>query len=68
MIGKKICNCCGKELDLFDLQNDFAIHKKIEYGSVYDGCKVDLNLCCNCFDVLAESCKVSPISEEGWSI
>lgn len=68
MAEKKVCNHCGKELSLFDLQNDFTIHKKIEYGSIYDGCTADLHLCCNCFDALAEECKVFPISEEGWSI
>ena len=46
MSEKKLCNRCGKELDFFDLQQDFSIHKKIGYGSIYDGCTVDYHLCC----------------------
>ena len=64
MSEKRFCNRCGKELDFFDLQQDFSIHKKIGYGSVYDGCAVDYHLCCECFDKEAEQCKVFPIQEE----
>lgn len=60
--GSKIkCNCCGKELDLFDLQQDFTIHRKVEYGSVYDGTLIEIRLCCDCFDKLVMGCAVSPI-------
>jgi hypothetical protein len=61
---KQICNYCGKQLDLFDTQNDFTIHRRIEYGSIYDGCVANLKLCCDCFDALVERCKVIPIFEE----
>lgn len=64
MPEKKFCNRCGVELDFFDLQQDFSIHRKIGYGSIYDGSTVDLQLCCECFDKMAEECTVSPISEE----
>ena len=33
MTGNQIYNLCGKELDFFDLQNDFSIHRKIGYGT-----------------------------------
>ena len=62
-LEKQICNHCGKELDVFDLQQDFTIHRKIEYGSSYDGCIVHLQLCCDCFDKTVEACKVNPITE-----
>lgn len=63
MQNKKVCNHCGRELDVFDLQQDFTIHKKIQYGSSYDGCQVHYQLCCDCFDKAVEQCKVNPIKE-----
>lgn len=65
MQEKKVCNRCGKELDFFDLQQDFTIHKTIGYGSIYDGDSVHYQLCCDCFDKTAEECAVFPIIEEG---
>lgn len=67
MADKNVCNLCGKELEFFDLQNDFTIHRKVQYGSIYDGYTVNLKLCCDCFDDLVQQCKVNPMSEE-WSI
>lgn len=61
---KNVCNYCGKELDVFDLQQDFFIHTRIGYGSIYDGDFVRLQLCCDCFDKLVGACKVSPIIED----
>ena len=63
MTQNLICNHCGKELDFFDLQNDFSIHKRIGYGSVHDGDDVHMHLCSECFDKLVEGCEVSPIEE-----
>lgn len=64
MKNKYICNYCGKELDFYDFQGDFTIHKQqIEYGSIHDGDSVHLQLCCDCFDKLVEDCKVNPIDE-----
>lgn len=59
----KFCSRCGKELDFFDIQQEFCIHKKVGYGSVYDGCTVNYRLCCDCFDELIGQCKFSPIEE-----
>lgn len=64
MQEKKVCNYCGKELDLFDLQQKFIIHTRIGYGSIHDGDSVHCQLCCDCFDKLAGECKISPIIEE----
>ena len=63
MTQNLICNHCGKELDFFDLQNDFSILKRIGYGSVHDGVDVHMGLCSDCFDKLVEECEVSPIEE-----
>ena len=62
--GPRVCSQCGKRLDFFDLQEDFTIHKKIGYGSIHDGEEEDLHLCCDCFDRLLASCKVSPVIKE----
>ena len=64
MQDKKVCNRCGKELDVYDLQQNFTIHTKIGYGSIYDGDTVYYQLCCDCFDRAAEECAVFPIIEE----
>lgn len=61
----KVCNRCGKELDFWDIQEDFTLHSRIGYGSIYDGDGVHLQLCCDCFDKLVEDCKVNPITEVG---
>ena len=55
------CNYCGKEMDFFDLQEDFTIHKTIGYGSGYDGETVELHMCCSCFDKIVSECKICPI-------
>lgn len=59
----RVCNHCGKELDFFDRQEDFSIHKQIGYGSIHDGDIVCMRLCCDCFDKLIDECCVSPIEE-----
>jgi len=64
MAEKKVCNCCGRELDFLDEQQEFSIHKRVGYGSVYDGLTVNLRFCCECFDKLVQACKVSPIPED----
>lgn len=63
MQEKRVCNRCGKALDIFDLQQDFTIHKQVQYGSMHDGCYADYHLCCDCFDRTVGECKVSPIKE-----
>lgn len=55
-----LCNMCAKELDKFDLLQDISIHKKIGYGSIYDGEELTLRICCSCFDKLIERCKINP--------
>ena len=68
MSDKRVCNYCGKELDLFDLQEDFSIHRQhIGYGSIHDGDNVDLQLCCDCFDKLVSECTTLKKSLNGFN-
>lgn len=45
---------CGKDFDIWDNQEDFALYRNVGYGSGYDGCKIELDLCCDCFDKLVK--------------
>lgn len=55
------CNKCGKELDLWDMKEDFAIKRDLGYGTKYDGDKLDIHLCCDCMEKLIDGCNISPI-------
>lgn len=55
------CNVCGKELDLWDKQEDFTIHKNLGYGTKYDGDILKLKICCECMNHIVETCAQSPI-------
>ena len=57
---RSLCNVCAKELDKFDLLQDISIHKKIGYGSIYDGEELTLRICCSCLDELIKRCKINP--------
>ena len=59
MQGSNVCNLCGKELDFWDVQEDFTLHRHVGYGSEV----IKLRLCCECFDHIVDECKVSPIEE-----
>lgn len=63
MPAERVCNICGQRLDFFDEQQELTIHKRLEYGSRYDGDIVRLRMCCDCFDNLVDNCAVSPIEE-----
>lgn len=64
----KKCNMCGKEFDFYDEQENFCFEHQIGYGSIHDGEKLSLNLCCECFDKVVDTitlrCKTSPLGEE----
>lgn len=51
---KKICNCCGKEFDRWDAEEDFSMYWHVGYGSKHDGDTFDCDLCCDCFDRFAD--------------
>lgn len=59
-----ICNKCGKTLNDLDMQENFSIHSQLGYGIKYDGCKLELDLCCKCMEQIIEDCKISPIVDE----
>lgn len=65
----KKCNVCGKEFDGWDLQEDFGLHYHIGYGSRYDGGRLELDFCCDCFDNLLDyilpKCSISAIEGVG---
>lgn len=61
----RICNICGKVFDDYDEQENRSFHDYIGYGSKFDLERLDLDMCCNCFDEMLESyilpkCKYSP--------
>ena len=58
---KLVCNMCGKELDMWDEQEDFSIYRACGYGTKFDGYSIQLDLCCDCMEKLVDSCLVSPV-------
>lgn len=66
-MNKLICSMCEKELDEFDLQEDFSFKRYIGYGSKYDMNIIYVKLCCNCFDRALETLlpmfKINPLTE-----
>ena len=50
----KTCSMCGKKFDMWDEQEDFCFVRHIGYGSKYDMMGLYLNLCCDCFDKIAD--------------
>ena len=59
------CTMCGKELDAYDLQENFGFDYRIGYGSKHDLEHARAKFCCDCFDKildsLIEKCVTSPI-------
>ena len=62
---KAYCNMCGKEFDWMDMQENFSIYRHIGYGSKHDEEYLELDLCCYCMDKIIDSCKISPVSDQG---
>lgn len=66
--SKVTCNMCGREIYMWDEDNGFSIDTRFGYGSKRDGEKIQLDLCCNCMDKVADyviqKCKINPIAEE----
>lgn len=59
------CNMCGRDLDAFDVHQDFSLYKReLGYGTVHDGQSLRLRMCCNCMDKLIDSCVISPVEGE----
>lgn len=65
---KRVCNVCGKDFDEWDTQEGFGFHYHVGYGSGFDGSRINLDLCCDCFDKLMNeyiipNSKISPVEE-----
>lgn len=58
---RRLCNYCGRKLDIYDSNQSFRIHTRIGYGSAYDGNVADMRLCCGCFDKIVGECAVTPL-------
>lgn len=63
--GKTLRNLCDKEFNLWDDQENFGIHTRVGYRSKYDGDVIELDLCCDCFDIMIDKlipkCKLNPV-------
>lgn len=57
------CNKCGNRLNEWDVQENFSIYTVLGYGTKFDGCELELDLCCECMNELIDSCAISPIVE-----
>lgn len=60
-----ICNMCGKEFDRYDLEQGIGLGGRLKYGSIHDGKRYLLDLCCDCFDNILDQCVVSPLEDDG---
>lgn len=55
---EKICNVCGKKLDIFETDDTTCnISLYPGYGSKYDDSHISMNICFSCFDELFDSLK-----------
>ena len=54
-MNKTICNICGKEFDMWDQQEGFGLHYHVGYGSKFDGDRIQVDMCCDCFDELMDT-------------
>lgn len=63
MSGARVCNMCGREMELHDIYADFTLHKQLGYGTEYDGDTLDLHICNECMSELIHKCAVNPIIE-----
>ena len=63
----KRCTICDKPFDLMDEQLGIVVDKVVPYGSVHDGERMKLHLCCDCFDKVVDlinpMCKHNIFSE-----
>lgn len=64
----RVCNKCGKTMEEWDNALGLSLRKRIGYGSVHDGEYVDLDLCCECFDAIVDSCAFDPVKPEFESV
>ena len=51
---KQRCTMCGKKFESHDTFADLHFKKQIGYGSIHDGERFKIDLCCECFDKFAD--------------
>jgi len=60
------CHVCGKYFDCHDYAHNLCMDKEMGYGSSHDLERIQLNLCCDCFDKILDwvlpQCKINPIT------
>lgn len=63
-MSENVCNVCGKRFDEWDENCNFSIDTTVGYGSIFDGDRIRIQFCTECFDALVNNCTVSPIVED----
>ena len=62
-----VCNMCGKTFEFWDHEENVCLDRFIGYGSKHDFHRIQLNLCCHCFDKVIDwilpQCMHDPMSE-----
>lgn len=64
MEDNKVCNVCGKHLEVLDRDPDYTIGIRMGYGTDHDLEYAEIHMCCECLDKLVGSCVVNPIVGE----
>lgn len=63
------CDFCGKQFTVFDEQENFGLHySNVGYGSHYDGCDINVDLCCDCFDKMMKEYVIEKLINKETSI
>lgn len=61
------CSMCGNAFNFWDQNQDFRVDRCIGFGSRYDLCRLQLNLCIECFDKVLDwllpQCKLNPLTD-----
>lgn len=58
------CNVCGSDLDIWDIQENFGISRRLGYGTKYDGERLQMRICCSCMEKLIDVCRISPVFDD----
>lgn len=48
-------------MDVWDLNEDTKIEKYLGFGSEHDGERVEISICCRCFDNIIRECVINPV-------
>ena len=57
------------QFNAYDEEEKFGLHySNVGYGSRYDGCHIDIDMCCDCFDKMMEEYIEPKLKFEGSAI